>query len=102
MSQEHQGNRAGTDIDEESELSIDGDDDSRLTLVRSFSINALSLENRILEVELRSSDDVAARDEHDRAVANWMEHDAPWRTLCNKTQLNFRPIKTRADDCDNS
>ena len=35
------------------------------------------------------NDDVAADKEHERVVANWIEHNVKWRKLKNKKELNW-------------
>ena len=49
------------------------------------------LENRISESEKRGSDAVAAMNEHESFIANWIEHEIPWSELCSKRQLSLKP-----------
>ena len=51
MSQEKQDNRGDADDDEESDSSVDVNDDNRFILERSIPVNATALENRMLEAE---------------------------------------------------
>ena len=50
--------------------SIEEDDGNRFAFSRSITFNALTVENRMSEEELRSLDVVATRNDHDKAVAN--------------------------------
>ena len=81
MHKQQQESRADADRNEEEGSSVDGDDDDRLAFVRLIPVDAPELERRVLEVELRTQDAIATRNECDRATANWTHHKDLWSEL---------------------
>ena len=77
--------------------SFEGKDYNGFTFVRSITVSALALENRVSEAELSSLHAVAARNQYDREVKKCIEHEAPWSILCNKRESNLRPNQTITD-----
>ena len=90
-SEQNQENRADADNNEENNSSIDGEDDNRLTFVRSIPIDAPALESLMQEAEQRGLDAVAARNEHERVISVWIEHEVLQSELHNERELNIKP-----------
>ena len=55
----------------------------------------------MLEAEQRCLDILGTRNECDRFVVNWIEHEVPWSKLHNKKESNLKPNKNRTDAHDN-
>ena len=89
LSQEQKENRADVDNNEENDSSIDGDDGNVFIFVISTHVDTPALDNRISEEQIRSLDAAATRSEHDREVANWIEHNVLWSKIHDERELNL-------------
>ena len=80
-SEQKNDNYEDADKNEDNDSSVEWENDDRFNFVRSIPDDDPATNWGILESEKRSS---AARSEHERVSANWMEYKVPWRKIHNK------------------